>query len=262
MAWSPSFDGYDLTATNGVSMVNWSDHGPGKASMVDLLTGGSEARKTSLMGRSITAELQVKGTSQAQLQTRMESLLAVLHQPGFAYLRLDGAREIHAFAQPGKVSPVKGADGIVAKVPVKWVAKDPYWRGITVVSDTDSTATTATLGLTNAGGAPSPFNFQLENVGLSDVAGQTLTVRNTTTGKEFRIYKVDVDAGDVLRIDEDGQVYFEPPIGATSRTPIRIDGAVFDIEPGANTIEITHGMGTDSEFTGFCFSRFHYHGAT
>jgi hypothetical protein len=261
MPWSPSFNSFALDTTNGIALPDWKDHGPVNVRTEGLLLGGSGVTEAALLGRVVEARIKLSAADAATFETRLSGLLAELHSAAEASLKLDSTREILARAIPGKFTPTEGSDGLVAIIPVKWVAESPYWRSLTKTSVSSALVSPTALNITNNGDAPAALNFQLENTSLNDHTGITATVKNTTTGEEFRLQSIDIDAGDTLKLDEDGQLYFDNPVGAGSKTPIRVDGKVFDIAPGLNAITVTHTMGTDGTWTVAGFDRHHYHGA-
>jgi hypothetical protein len=261
MAWSPSYNGFALTKANGIALTDWSDSGPVKVSMADLLIGGSAPSSLAIVGRVIEAKLMLSAATTGAFEALLSDLLTELHQTSANSLKLDSTREIAAYSLPGKFKPTSGGGGVSGEIAVKWVSEDPYWSGTSAATVSSALTSPTALNITNSGDAPAAINFQVENTSGGDFTGVTATVKNTTTGEEFRIHDFDIDAGDTLRLDEDGQIYFDDPIGAGSKTPVRVDGKIFALAAGANAVTVTHGMGTSGTWTIAAFPRHHYHGA-
>lgn len=261
MAWSPTYNGFALDKTNGIALVDWSDSGPVKVSMTDLLLGGSAPSSLAIVGRVIEAKLKLSSATTGAFETLLSDLLTELHQTSANSLKLDSTREIAAYSLPGKFKATEGGGGVSGEISVKWVSEDAYWSATSSVTVSSALTSPTALNITNTGDAPTAINFQVENTSGGDLTGITATVRNTTTGEEFRVHDFDIDAGDTLRLDEDGQVYFDDPVGAGSKTPVRVDGKIFDLAAGANAVTVTHTMGTSGTWAIAAFPRHHYHGA-
>lgn len=250
MSWAPSFAGVTLDELNGISLPEWKDHGPVKVDLEGVLAGGREISAIYLEGRRISAKLQISATaSPAAFDARLAALLAVLQRTTPAILILAAGREIEAYSVPGAYSPRAGTKQ-AASLSVEFHAKEPYWRATSESSaSVVNSATTVSVAPDNTGDAPALPNFEIENTGGSTYTDVTCLIRNATTGRELRLFRFSLEPGKLLHVKGDGQVYLQAPAGANSKSPTRLDGTHFELDPGVNTIEFEHNLGTASDIT-------------
>lgn len=249
MAWSPSYNSFALTPANGINIPDFSDHGPTATSMQKKVAGGGVAQNASLEGRRIRLDLQIAAATAGALETLIDDLLEELHREDSAILQLNSSRVIDAWCKPGPVKPKKDSGGLRADMKVEFITEDSRWRSASAATSTllNSTGSPLTATINYTGVGATKIALEVENIGVTDYPGQTFTIKNLTTGKEIRIFKLDLGGGDSYHLDTDGQSYFESPVSADSGAPVRIDSVLFDLENGNNDIEITHNFGASSD---------------
>lgn len=265
MSWSPSYDGYALTSANGIAIPKWSVTPASEVKTDDLLEEGSIFDEARLSGLSGQMTFHVSGTTTTNLRDRVSALLAKLRRRDLALLKLDSTREVPALGKVGELAPPKGGEGLQAIFTWKWMALEPYWRATSESSDSEVNSSAApTISLQNAGDAHAWPRWEIENTGVTDYIGITVTIRNGTSGEEFRLVKLDLAAGDTLYVSEAGEVYLNSGASANSRAPLRVDGQAFSIPGGnvAQTITFEHLFGTASDitFTGAFRARYQHLG--
>jgi len=263
MAFSPSFGGYALESANGVALESVQDAGPITVKTSDTVGYGSGIANVKLGGRVIKATVAVTASDSSTLQTRLDDVLEAIHITGTAELRLTTSRYIDAYCSTGSIKLVGGTSGLMARFPVTWVAEDPYWRtqAQTIVT-IDDTGSAPSETVTNNGTAPELPSFQFVNSSGGLLSG-TLSMKNSTTGMEFRLHNLQVGSGDTLNINGlTGEVYFNTGASTDARTPTRVDGAFWELDPGANTVVYDFTWGASSNFPAkvLAYSRYHHLG--
>lgn len=260
------WDGFALDSTNSVSTDGQpTDQGPIEIKLEQLLRGGMGLKSNLLRGRKVKLSGVVRGSTAANFETNADALRAKLHQVGEKVLQLSDDRYLDCFAAPGALKLIEGTgkDEPGADWSCEFLSKDAYWRNSAQTTDTQTnTSTTVQKAVTNGGDAPEFPDFEVENTGLSAIVGITLTIRNNTTSKEFRLFDFDLAAGDKLFVSAStGQVYLADTPDASSNSPKRIDGAYFSIQSGSNTLEFEANDGSgDLTYRILHYDRFHHYG--
>ena len=80
---------------------------------------------------------------------------------------------------------------------------------------------------------------------------------------EFRLHNLQVGNGDTLNINGlTGEVYFNTGASTDAQTPTRVDGAFWELDPGANTVVYDFTWGASSNFPAkvLAYSRYHHLG--
>ena len=249
MTFTPTYDGFALDSTNGVSISGLEDLGRNSVKLDRTLGGGGALRHSLLEGRIVNIKGTVTGTTSAAVATALDNLLAKLHQSGQAVLGLNGSRFLDCWCSPARVSWEAGASGLVARWSASFMSDDAFWRE--AAEDSDSQVDAASINnfeVVNAGTAPTWPTFEL--VTTSTAATGAVFLRNDTTSKECKLNNINVIAGDTLVINTGtGQVYIKSPANASSATPDTITGAFWELAVGTNSIEYEVSWAATSSIT-------------
>ena len=239
MTFSPQFDGQALHS-DGTVTLSWKDSGPIQIKSSPLLRGGSGISRNALVGREIDLTGIVRASTPTATLALLDNLMKVLHQSGEKVLRITDDRYIDAYADPGSITSGEGTDGLTARWKCRFISTSPYWRDQTELNSTKANDAdgVVTDTVSNTGKAPELPDWEFTATG--DYDDVTITVENTTTGKQFRLFKVTIKSGDTLVIDSSsGEVYFSGDPASGSAVPKRIDGQFWTMPNGSNTITYT-----------------------
>lgn len=255
MTFAPTWNGLNIH-TAGTVVLDWSDSGPIEVKTSPLLRGGMGITRNALLGRKIKLKGLVRGSTATATTALLDNLMEDLHISGEKVLRISNDRYIDAYADPGSIKVEEGVDGKLYYWSCEFVSTSPYWRDLNELNQsvTNGAGSPVSVVATNTGKATElpDYTFAASGGGYTDI---TITVRNTTTSKEFRLFQLSIDNGDTLKIDSStGEVYFTANPGSTSSAPKRIDGQFFELPNGSNTIQFTHTAGSD----GFLTFKVHY----
>lgn len=263
MTYTPEIGGISLTGST-YSVDRIEDLGPVDVRMDGLLRSGSAVERVSLGGRVVRLSGMIKGSTGTVWQTNADALYAKLHTTTAQVLRLADDRYLDVYVDPGSVEVVTGASGAVSEWSATFRSKSPYWRGSAETTDSVTNTTSApTDNITLTGKAPSLPDFEIANTGLSNYTGETVTISNGTSGEQFRLFSLDLAAGDTLYIDAStGEVYLGAGSSTLSNAPKRVDGMFFELTNGVTTLTYTHTFGTAGDITFRClhYERHHTYG--
>lgn len=251
MTLAPQWEGFDLTEANGIVVERFADAPKSKGKFDTLLSGGAAVNSNTLDGRRVKLSGTISASSATALEGKMDLFLEALHIETLGVLRINDDRYLDAYASADKIEMVKGSAGLRAVWEASFVSPSPYYRDQTQTTSTaTNTADPVVMNLTYTGRAPSLPTIQIVNASGSDFTGSQITITNTTTSKQFRLFQLDLADGDTYVFEGDtGRSYFSGTPSASSNVPKRIDGRVWSMTNGSNAVQISHGYGTGGGIT-------------
>jgi len=251
MSLAPQWNGFALDSTTGIVVEKFSDQAKSKGKFDVLLAGGSSVASNSLDGRKVKLSGTISAGTSATLENRMDLFFEALHVDTLGILRVNDDRYLDCYASLDKLLVTKGGAGLRAEWAASFTSTSPFYR------DQNQTTTTATntvdpvvMSIVTQSRAPTLPTIEIVNASGSDFTGNQITITNSTTGKQFRLFKLDLADGDTYIFEGDsGRSYFSGTPSTNSNVPKRIDGRVWDLTNGSNSISISHGYGTGGGIT-------------
>lgn len=244
---SASFRGYALDDTNGVAFGSFGDTPGVDGSRVARLGDGATFERLSRSARTVDIRGTLHGDTKAELDDRARDLMAVLSDPSEGDLIID-TYKLACRSRPGKLSYRSIDHSFAADWSCRFESPDPYWE--------ETPAATALKVLTNNGVSQESFSltygadlaesypsFTIESLGASLITGYEITLRNDTTGEEFRLLDFDLGQNDILTVDPDSeQVYISTQTTGNAVAPRRVDGVFWALSGASLTIVVKHNQ--------------------
>ena len=242
-----SFRGYALDDTNGVAFGAFTDTPAVQGSRVGKLGDGATHERLSRAGRTVEISGSLTGDTKAELDDRVRDLLAEIHNPEEGDLIIV-AYKLACRPRPGRVSYKTVDHNFSATWSCRFESPDPYWE--------ETPAATALKTLTDNGVSEESFtltyganlaesypSFTIESLKSTLVTGYEVTLRNDTTGDEFRLLDFDLGLNDILTVDPyTEQVYISTQTTGNAVAPRRVDGVFWPLSGASLTIVVKHNQ--------------------
>jgi hypothetical protein len=257
MSWTPTFDGYALDDSNGVTVENATELPGVRGEYADMLTAGTVTTRRAQGGRVIELEGKLVGTSAANFETRLDALLGALMVAEGGYLQLSDDRRIFAYPEPGGFDLLRGSSNMAGAWACRFQATAAWWESTTEQSEVKTYASSASISdsytttLTTSA-APANIKIQVEQDTPGAARDLDLLIKNRTADpKEWVRLKDAVLAGaaglsDILIIDPETESgYFSGVTTGASALPRRAEGAGLRVHPGGSQTFTIDSLSSD-----------------
>lgn len=203
---------------------------------------GSSIPAINYPSKKITITGAVKGSSQADLDSRMDTLKGYFIGKDKNLDITYGASTRRYIATPNAVSVERQQESLFAKFQVEFLCTNPFGLDTTTTAlwATKNNWTAATFTETPTVGGNAPFQLPIFTITIDALtgAGDYVQISNDNNNQEILIYGMGLTAGDVIVIDCVERVV------TLNGTEIDYSGTFLELEPGANSITYTDGFTT------------------
>ena len=255
------FGSFTLDTSNGITVARWDE----KEVRKDLYQGARRQGDRGIylrseeQGRQVNLEGVIKGSSESDLRSKVDSFLAALHT-GEDWLQLYSDRKLLAKLY-GPVSLVVGppSDSYARRWRASFRSRDPYWCAAseTVQTFTLSGSSPQTQLLTaSAGVAPTWFHYFGITENGSGFNNKDLVITNASTGAQLQIIGLTMSAGQLAVLNFwDGEL---TDGSTTAIQPTAVIGEWWELPGGsASTLEVAFtGSSMNFSFTLKWYDRF------
>ena len=258
MSWAIQYQSVNLNDTNGVTIEKVKDSPQVKMKVKEALSDGVAIERYSRGGRKIRIEGMVKGSTQSQLDTRVDSLIKIFSNPEGGDLYLNADRKIKAYPKIGALELVKGSSNLALSFTAELLTEETFWKATSTSTATKTLSTsgtnTGTFTASVSGTAPVRPLIRITQKSGTSSARSTLNLTLTNlslTEQEFiRITNGALgNDSDRIILDSDTEtVYLENDSSSNSKVPKRVDGTFFELQPGSNTVYVD-AMGSGGNLT-------------
>jgi hypothetical protein len=233
-----------LTIANGIVLSKLDEETEWTFEAEDrLFRAGSLIERNLFSSEGLRIRGLVRGVDIAESRTRLGNLLDVLGEGlDDVLFRIYDDREIRCRVEDVRHEWPGGAVFLQSIFEFTLRSADPFWRALTATTlhqDLNLASVSFVESvLTNTGNAPAPFTLDLTSpVNLSTV---TVVVKNITTGKKFRIGKIDLVTPNILRFDTEKGIVTDGTgaEGVAGAKAEYVDGSFWLLNPGANTVRV------------------------
>lgn len=191
--------------------------------------------------RSITIGGAIKGSSQADLDNRLDTFKGYFNGKNKDLDIAYGGSTRRYIATKNAVAISRQQKALFATFTVEFICTDPFGRDITATTLINQTGyTDASLSQSVTFGGTAPFQQPLITITINTLtgSGDSIQISNGSNGQEMVLYGLGLADGDELIIDNENH---EVTVNGES---VDYNGVFLEFEPGAHEITITDNFTT------------------